>query len=187
MPAMRQDTATTPPGQRQDTARTAVSVAEASTRLGITPDAVRKKLQRGTLAGEKQDGEWRVFLPEQDTQQDNRQDATETRQDTDRPLYETMLARQDAEIAFLREQLDHSRRELAAERERFDIIHREALQRIEALMPGETLTDSVRVSDDADLSPSAAPGSTQPLQGVEIPPVPESWIATALRKLRGRS
>src|SRR5215210_5654078 len=41
-----------------------------------------------------------------------------------------------AEIAFLRVQFEQLRRDQAAERERFDVIHREALQRIEALTTG---------------------------------------------------
>jgi hypothetical protein len=47
------------------------------------------------------------------------------------------IARLDAEVAYLRAQLDHGRRELAAERERFDVLHREALARIPAVGPGE--------------------------------------------------
>ncbi|MDP9365691.1 MAG: helix-turn-helix domain-containing protein, partial [Chloroflexota bacterium] len=41
-----------------------LSVAEAAQRLGITPDAVRGRLHRGTLYGEKVGTEWRVFLPD---------------------------------------------------------------------------------------------------------------------------
>ena len=54
-----------PPGDQQDTrqgtARPAtVPVADAARRLGISPDAVRGRLQRGTLAGEKIAGVWHV-------------------------------------------------------------------------------------------------------------------------------
>ncbi len=88
---------TPPPGQRQydrqDASRDVLAVHQAADRLGITHDAVRKKLQRGTLPGEKVAGEWRVFLPRQDSQdtkqeikQHTRQDATETRQDSARTV-----------------------------------------------------------------------------------------------------
>jgi hypothetical protein len=54
----------TPTGDRQD----------ATVRiLGVTTDAVRSRLRRGTLAGEKIDGEWQVHIPA----------SNETRQDTD--------------------------------------------------------------------------------------------------------
>ncbi len=41
------------------------------------------------------------------------------------------------ENVYLREQLDQRSRELAAERERFDVLHREALARIPALGAGQ--------------------------------------------------
>ncbi len=44
--------------------------------------------------------------------------------------------RENAEITFLREQLDQCSRELAAERERFDVIQQIAPTRIEALTSG---------------------------------------------------
>jgi len=46
------------------------------------------------------------------------------------------IGRLDAEVAFLREQLDQRSREHAAERERFDVIQRIALTGIEALTSG---------------------------------------------------
>lgn len=45
------------------TAYDVVDVAEAASRLGVTPDAIRARLHRGTLAGEKVDKQWRVHLP----------------------------------------------------------------------------------------------------------------------------
>jgi excisionase family DNA binding protein len=43
-----------------------VTVAEAAAILGVSVDVVRKRLQRGTLAGEKQGRTWLVTL-RQDT------------------------------------------------------------------------------------------------------------------------
>jgi excisionase family DNA binding protein len=61
-----------------------VTVAEAAAILGVSVDVVRKRLQRGTLAGEKQGRTWLVTL-----QQDNRQDTDRTptghRQDAQKP------------------------------------------------------------------------------------------------------
>jgi hypothetical protein len=48
-------------------------------------------------------------------------------------LYQSFLAKQENEIVFLREQLEQTFRELAAESERSKEIHREALNLIEVL------------------------------------------------------
>jgi hypothetical protein len=55
------------PGRHQDTTRTPVdagpfSLADAAVRLGISPDAARKRLERGTLRGSKHNGRWQVYL-----------------------------------------------------------------------------------------------------------------------------
>jgi hypothetical protein len=52
-----------------------VSLSDAAVRLGISPDAARKRLERGTLRGEKQNGRWLVYL-EPDAKSDAAQDAT---------------------------------------------------------------------------------------------------------------
>ena len=39
-----------------------VSVAEAAVRLGVSTDAIRKRLSRGTLEGDKVDGVWHVHI-----------------------------------------------------------------------------------------------------------------------------
>ena len=57
-----------------------VTVAEAAAILGVSVDAVRKRLQRGTLAGEKQGKTWYVTL-----QQDATGQATGHRQDIQNP------------------------------------------------------------------------------------------------------
>ncbi len=61
----------------QDNVRTASSLEEASALLGITPEAVRKRLKRGTLEGYKdKSGKWQVYIPDKEpdsvrTKQDN--------------------------------------------------------------------------------------------------------------------
>ncbi len=60
----RPDVAGSGPGDRQDATPEGLTVAEAAARLAVTPDAIRRRLQRGTLAGAKTvDGGWRVWLP----------------------------------------------------------------------------------------------------------------------------
>jgi hypothetical protein len=125
------------------------TVAEVAARLGVTPDAVRRRLHRGTLVGMKTAaGEWRVLLPDTtppgqgpDPVTGERQDPARTRPDV--PTGEVAALRghvEDlrADVAYLQNQLDQRSRELASERERSDILHREALSRIGALGPGET-------------------------------------------------
>jgi hypothetical protein len=41
----------------------ALTLQAAAIRLGLSADAVRKRLDRGTLLGTKQDGRWHVYLP----------------------------------------------------------------------------------------------------------------------------
>jgi hypothetical protein len=55
------------PDKHQDTVRTAYSLKEASSLLGITPEAVRKRLNRGTLEGFKdENGKWQVYIPDKE-------------------------------------------------------------------------------------------------------------------------
>jgi len=165
-----------PPTRRRHDAdtttdRDVVSPIVAAERLGITPDAVRARLRRGTLSGERVEGDWHVFLPRDTTPRDDRHDADTTAtvdrhdSDTTRPdRTEELIAAQREEIHYLREQLDHSRRELATERERFDIIHREALGRIQALTDGLAEAEAqfhAEAAHKADPAPGDAPESAQ--------------------------
>ena len=151
-------------GPQQDADRIVLSVAEVAHRLSVTPDAVRARLHRGTLPGEKVAGEWRVFLPRAAPPSPHvptgtQQGPTGPQQATDRMVPVEALAAKDAlidalqaDVEYLRDQLDRRSRELAAERERFDVLHREALERIPrrlALTSGETEQDGAELRQDA--------------------------------------
>ena len=94
-----------------------VTLAEAAVRLGISPDAARKRLERGTLRGEKRGGRWRVAL-EPDARTDTRSDATDdATPDADRTPADAVpdtlpaAARElidalQAEVTYLRQTLD---------------------------------------------------------------------------------
>jgi len=118
------------------------SLTEAAVRLGVSPEAVRSRLRRGTLEGERVNGSWRVRLPG-DAPGPGRSRPTSD-QPTDRLLeVEVMFTAQRAaldhaeqEINWLRGELSARSQELAAERERADTLHRLALHRIEALTDG---------------------------------------------------
>jgi len=96
-----------------------VSVIDAAIALGITPDAVRARLRRGRLAGEKRGTTWVVHLDDarRVTRHDTPRDAT--RRDSDR---DELLEELRADKHFLQEQLDRALRQLEAERERLDVL-----------------------------------------------------------------
>lgn len=65
-----------------------LSLSDAAVRLGISPDAARKRLERGTLHGEKRGGRWLVYL---------QPDATASQ--VDASSYRTLDATPDASAA----------------------------------------------------------------------------------------
>jgi excisionase family DNA binding protein len=88
-------------GEDQDATQDRVTIQEAAQRLGVKEDAIRKRIQRGTLRHEKTP-EGRVFVwvdtasdTTQDTAQDRYQDASQ----------DALLTAKDETIAALREQL----------------------------------------------------------------------------------
>ncbi len=92
---------------------------------------------------------------------------------TDRQAVAALIAargrtidRPDADVMFRREQLDMRCQELADERERSDVLHREAFARIEVLTAGlGTMVPNDDLEEDDDESPQDAedvPGATPP-------------------------
>jgi excisionase family DNA binding protein len=102
-----------------------LTVAQAAERLGVTQDAVRKRIARGTIRHDK-DSEGRIvvyldtFERESDTDQDNRQDGTSNT---------TQYDGQDKYTRSLEDQIEFLRREL----ERKDTIIMSLTQRIPEL------------------------------------------------------
>ncbi len=79
----------TTPEVRGTLAVVEVPIAEAAERLGLSTEAVRKRIQRGTLAGHKHEGAWFVLLDPMAGRQDDQavirpavQTETAGRQDT---------------------------------------------------------------------------------------------------------
>jgi predicted ArsR family transcriptional regulator len=125
----------------------AVSVNEAAIALGITPDSVRARLRRGSLAGEKRGTVWTVHLDDarRVTRHDTPRDVTRQR-DSDR---DELLAELRSDKHFLQEQLDRALRQLEDERQRSDV-----LQALGAGTASDTGTNAVGASpaDDRDRS-----------------------------------
>jgi hypothetical protein len=158
---------TTPTDPRQ----TAMTVADAAKALGLTSDAIRAKIRRGTMSGFKaEDDTWRVIMgqpgdttPTDPGQTDDTttvsQGQTPANQPTDAHIH--LVEHMQQEIEYLRTELAKRSRELATERERSDVLQREALGRIEAL------TATVEEPENAT---SGAVGPTEsdesPLKGI---------------------
>jgi hypothetical protein len=84
-----------------------ISVQAAADRLGTTVDAIRKRVQRDTIAHEKDtDGRVWILLDADGTRYDNDQDTTGHRQDTEP---DALISAKDETIATLREQLQAER------------------------------------------------------------------------------
>jgi hypothetical protein len=136
-------------GEGQDTtghpSTARVSVREAAERLGTTVDAIRKCVQRDTIAHEKDsDGRVWIFL-----------DAGRTRQDTDRDMAghrqdhepSTLISAKDETISTLREQLQAERQAHAEARR----LLAAALERIPAIeAPQEPPEDAETVEEEPE-------------------------------------
>ncbi len=140
-----------------------ISVAQAANRLGITQDAVRKRIARGTIRHGK-DHEGRIFVyldtfeSESKTDQDKGQDVGST------PVSD---GDQDQYTRSLEDQVDFLRREL----ERKDTIIMSLTQRI------PELEASPEPREGHVTAPEAANESTTPLPPEQQEPSPRrSWL-----------
>jgi excisionase family DNA binding protein len=82
-----------------------VTVQEAARRLGVKDDAIRKRIQRGTLDYEK-DPDGRVYVYLDKTEDEQEADAYRSTQDTS---YDALVAAKDETIQILGEQLEEER------------------------------------------------------------------------------
>ena len=106
----------------------------AATRLGISREAVRKRLERGTLKGKKVNGQWYIDLTGCSDDTDSADDHSDTRTDDGRTRTDG-----DQLVATLRDEVEFLRRELEARTEeirRRDHIIAGLVQRLPELSPG---------------------------------------------------
>jgi hypothetical protein len=151
-------------GQGQDptghpsTAR--VSVQEAADRLGTTVDAIRKRVQRGTIANEKDpDGRVWILLDADRTRPDAGQDTTGQRQASEST---TLISAKDETIATLREQLQ-AERQAHAEARRLLAAALERIPAIETPQESSEAPETVEEADSAE-SRSATAGAQEGAQ-----------------------
>ncbi len=160
-----------------------LTLREAAEATGMPLDALRKRVYRGTIKATKVDGQY-LIVPADLAELI---EPGETSSDIGETTGETVLGRISDkgetaaqapvltldyieslkdEISFLRSQLDQRSRELADERERSDVLHREAFARIEALTAGMGTMVPSDNSEQGDGEPpqndDVAPGRVEP-------------------------
>jgi len=100
-------TTTRTPKTENDNRPETVDSHQASQRLGITEDAIRKRIARGTLEGYKEDGRWWVQVP------NNSQNNNQSQPETDRTDGKDIaIATMEARITSLERQLEAREREV---------------------------------------------------------------------------
>jgi len=104
-------TTTRPPDTTQDSRPETVDSHQASQRLGITEDAIRKRIARGTLEGYKEDGRWWVQIP------DNGQNNNQSQPETDR------TDGKDIAIAAMEARIGSLETQLTAKDQQIDQLH----------------------------------------------------------------
>jgi len=137
-----------------------LTVSEAARRLGVTQDAVRKRIQRGTIRYERDDeSRLYVWVDPSETAQDSGQDTT-----TDK-----LLRVQEAEIDFLRRELENRTEEIR----RRDVIISQLTSRIpEIEAPGSP------EPREAPTEATEQPGRVEPqpsVEGTQEGAQPRSW------------
>ena len=140
---------------RSSTAR--VSVQEAAERLSTTVDAIRKRVQRGTIVHEKDpDGRVWILLDADRTRHDADQDTTGHRQDSEPTA---LISAKDETIATLREQLQAERQAHSEARR----LLAAALERIPAIEAPREASDATEAADEQQGrgEPHPSAGSSQ--------------------------
>jgi hypothetical protein len=141
-----------------------LSVPEAAERLGVTQDAVRKRIHRNAITWD-QDNDGRYYVYLEDTEDTTRNTYRATRQDSSRD------SSHDALITAMQDQIDTLKEEVAdwkEEARRKDHLLAAALERIPAIEP----------PPDTSSEPRESPATSPQSQGDGgAPPEPErrSW------------
>jgi hypothetical protein len=151
------DRTTEPTQTQQPTER--VTVADAARLMGLSAEAVRMRIKRGTLASEKIDSTVYVYLEADPTRPNTERTEDQTTEQT--PDQTELVDALRSEVAFLREELKSREEVRAEENRRKDTIIAQLTQRIPELESpadrhkgAETVTeDSVRGDDEVSPEP----------------------------------
>jgi DNA-binding MarR family transcriptional regulator len=143
-----------PDGHRREPIR--LSVPQAAERLGITQDAVRKRIKRGYIEWEKdEEGRRYVWVDPTETAKDT---SSETSSETSRDVDDAVLLDY---VETLKERVRH----LEEESRRKDHLLAAALERIPAIEPAETPSEpreSPETASEEPYSTHAPPTSETP-------------------------
>jgi excisionase family DNA binding protein len=145
----------------QDAAQDRVTIQEAAQRLGVKEDAIRKRIQRGTLQHEKTQ-EGRVFVWVDAAQDATRDTAQDAYQDVSQ---DALLTAKDETIAALREQLAQ-----ANERDRENRRIIAALTaRIPAIEAPQEARESPQTVEEEPERAEPRPGTSEAQEGAQSP------------------
>ena len=143
------------PDHTTDTRQDRMSVAAAATYLGVTEDAVRKRIHRGRIRYDK-DPDGRYFVYPASLEQDYRRpDTTDTGRDT---VHDLLIQRLDSEVAYLRERL--------AEADERDREQRRIIAGLTARIP--------ELPSPSSEAPESSVTDAEPVQGKGTPPEPQT-------------
>ena len=148
-----------------------LTVQEAADRLGVKEDAVRKRIQRGSLIHEKEDGRVYVYL---DVTQDAAQDAShpQAQVEGNGELVEELRDR----ARYLERQLDQERDARTEERRRHDTLLAQLMQRIPELEAPREQRGGRETAVEYPDKTEAPAGNGGPQEAVERPSWWRRWF-----------
>jgi hypothetical protein len=140
-------------------------VDEAARHLGLTVDAVRKRMQRGQIAYEKDEaGRVRIILDESETLQDKGPDSAGRATGAHEELVEELRDR----VHYLERVLEEEREARTEERRRHDTLMAQLMQRIPELeAPSEEREPPEAVEREPESSSEPRPSTTGPPEAEE--------------------
>jgi hypothetical protein len=142
-----------------------LSVGEAAQALGVTRDAIHKRISRGSIEYEKgEDGRFYVFV---DSSTSGLDSSTDTSKDESKvEALERLIQNQQDRIAFLERMLEEEREVRTEERRRHDTLMAQLMQRIpEIEAPSEppgAPTAAMEGQSDTGVPPERETSSERP-------------------------
>jgi hypothetical protein len=164
---------------RPQTSRQRVTVAQAAEILGVTVEAIRGRIKRGTLEHERHSGTVYVLL---DADQSTNRTRPDNDQTTDRVQSDSaaLISAKDETIATLREQIEDLRRERDEWKEQARMVLSAAMERFppqrEAPPEARESPETVEEEQGRGRQPQPATGGVQ--EGVQR----RSWWRRLLNK-----
>jgi hypothetical protein len=155
------DRTTEPTQTQQPTER--VTVADAARLMGLSAEAVRMRIKRGTLASEKIDSTVYVFLESDPTRPNTQRTEDQTTEQS--PDQTELVDVLRSEVAFLREELKSREEVRAEENRRKDTIIAHLTQRIPELeSPADRQRGAETVTEDSVRGDDVSPEPQQPAE-----------------------